>query len=340
VEKVDFWNFERWCRDVSPELATFYAACFYKTRKMAGNKLDKEGQSVGRSITRLETLLKEALGGGFLVDPEEQRSVEVTDAGDALLAYCREMESARASLMKKLKDMQSGSRLNVAITHYAWITYMAPLEEAYRLCRQDGALDVGNKVYGQDRVWEEIEQEVLEGRADIGVYSFPPSRTKELPADLSLMDWMEEEFVFVVPRDLARKIGRDRVSVHEVSEILPFLPRVVHYDRSLGFDRTDLIKDYLRRQRVLDRFEGDWLLGVNTIAQIKETLIRKGGISFLPWPTVQQEHKEGVLKAYRLNAPMRNRSLKIISRLHNCRGAVTDFCRAADSIREVKRFPI
>jgi DNA-binding transcriptional LysR family regulator len=89
----------------------------------------------------------------------------------------------------------------------------------------------------------------------------------------------------------------------------------------------------------MPRFDGEWLLGVNTIAEIKETLIRKGGMSFLPWPAVEQEHKKGTLTAFRLYPPMRPRTIKIISRLHNARPAVRDFCEAAESLSGIKEFP-
>jgi hypothetical protein len=134
-------------------------------------------------------------------------------------------------------------------------------------------------------------------------------------------------------------VKSDNISVYELSLLLPALPPVVHYSRSLGFDRTDTIEDYLRTQRVLKRFEGDWLLGVNSIAEIRDTLKQKGGISFLPWPTVEEDHKKGTLTAYRLSVPMRARVIKIISRLHNSRGAVQDFIAAATTLRDPKNLP-
>jgi DNA-binding transcriptional LysR family regulator len=330
---------DRFFREILPELPTFHAACLYKTRAQAGAKLDKEGQTVGRSIAKLEALLKEPLNGGFLVDPKEQRRVEPTDAGNLLLKFFEDIAVRKGALMRELATLQHGSDIRVATTSYAWLSYESELVTAYQALRKDGSLNPGGNFWEQDRVWEDIEAEVLQGTADVGLYSFPPSRRREFPEGLEQLNWVEEEFVLVVPKTIARQVRRERVSVRELSQILPKLPQVVHYRRSLGFDRTDLIEDYLRRQRVLPRYEGDWLFGVNTIAEIKETLVRKGGISFLPWPAVAQEHKSGLLTAYPLTQRMRPRAIKIIYRLHNCRSAVSDFIRAAKSLAGARRFP-
>jgi DNA-binding transcriptional LysR family regulator len=336
MAEFDDRQFEHWCREVTPELATFYAACKYKTRAMAGKKLGKDGQNVGRSITRLDGLLNDLLSGASLVSSEEPRKVIPTDAGKALLRYCEESSAAHLRLVDNLTQLQRSSEIRAATTHYAWLAYGDGLVRAYKQRRPDGVVNFGGKFYGQDRVWDEIEREVLEGRADIGVYSFPPSRQRLFPKDLSLLNWIEEEIVLVLPRELAKKVKGSNISIYELSLLLPALPPVVHYSRSLGFDRTDTIEDYLRSHRVLKRFEGDWLLGVNSIAEIKDTLKQKGGISFLPWPTVAEDHKKGTLTAYRLNAPMRARVIKIISRLHNSRGAVQDFIAAATTLRDPK----
>lgn len=331
---------DRFFREILPELPAFHAACFYKTRAEAGTRLDKEGQTVGRSISKLEMLLKEPLSGGFLVDPKEQRKVEPTDAGNLLSQFYEDVVARKDALITQLTTLQRSSEIRVATTSYAWLAYELDLVAAYQALRPDGALNPGGNFWEQDRVWEEIETEVLQGHADVGLYSFPPSRRREFPDGLDLINWVEEEFVLVVPKTIARQVKRDRISVRELSQILPQMPQVVHYRRDLGFDRTDLIEDYLRRQRVLSKYDGDWLLGVNTIAEIKETLFRKGGISFLPWPAVTQEHNAGMLTAYPLTQRgMRPRAMKIIYRPHNCRNAVTDFIRAAKSLGRSRRFP-
>jgi DNA-binding transcriptional LysR family regulator len=330
---------ERFCREILSELATFQAACFHKTRSLAGTKLDKKGQSVGRAIARLEAVLKTELNGGYLVDPKEPRSVEPTDAGQLLLDFFEDVLARKDRLVSDLNSLQRGSVIRVATTSYAWLAYEKELVSAYKALRSDGVLDPGGNFWEQDRVWEDIENEVLQGRADVGIYSFPPSRRREFPAGLAMLNWIDEDFVLVVPKSIAKQVRRERISLQELAQILPKLPPVVHYRRSLGFDRTDLIEDYLRRQRVLSRYEGDWLMGVNTIAEIKDTLVKRDGISFLPWPTVAQEHKSGQLTAYALMHSMRPRGIKIIYRPHNCRGAVNDFIKAAKGLGPRRRFP-
>jgi DNA-binding transcriptional LysR family regulator len=330
---IDVRALEQWCRYVLPEMATFQAACAYRIRRKAGDKLGKRGQNVGKSIARLETALKDYLSGGSLIDHNEARLVSPTEAGEALLGCCREMSDSRARLLESLTRLQRGSEVRLAMTHYAWLAYGRALEAAYKKKRPDGTVNFGNKFYGQDRVWDEIEREVLEGRADVGVYSFPPSRRKEVSRDLSVRDWITEEIVLVLPPGVVKT---SRTTVSLVS--LPVLPQVVHYSRSLNFDRTDTIEQYLKRENVQERYQGDWLLGVNTISEIKDTLLHNVGMSFLPWPTVEREHRKGVLCAFRLNSPMRPRVMRIICRLHTSRGAIRDFLKAAATLEGPRTF--
>jgi DNA-binding transcriptional LysR family regulator len=335
MQDFDVRAFDRWCRDVGPVLADFRAACIHRNRRKAGKELGKEGCNVGKAVTKLEELLKEDLGGGSLIDRGEPRKVYPTEAGEAVLQYCEELYALRSRLLDRLKYLQHGSEIRVATTNYAWIAYGNALEAAYRKRRPDGVVNFGDQFYSQDRVWEEIERDVLEGRADIGVYSFPPSRANQVSPDLAVLNWVEEEFVLVLSGPAANNVKAETISLRD----LPSLPRVVHYSRSLGFDRTDTIEDYLRREDVLKRYPGDWLLGVNTISEIQNTLLHKDGISFLPWPAVECEHRKGTLRAYRLNHPMRPRTIRIICRLHTSRRAVADFVQAAATLEVKRSFP-
>jgi DNA-binding transcriptional LysR family regulator len=328
-------EFERWCRDTMPELARFYAACFFKNRRKAGGAVGREGLNVGRSIIHLEKLLGGVLQGGSLIDHKEPRKVHPTEAGEELLRYCEQMESMRLQLLQNLDRLQRGSEIRIAMTHSAWLAYFGALETAYKQRRPEGALNYGEKFFRQDKVWTEIEQEVLDGRADVGVYSFPPSRRREMHPDLAVQNWIREEIVLVLPESPDNPKG-DTLSLNDLS----ILRKVVHYSRSLKFDRTDTIEKYLRQQGTLKRFAGkEWLLGVNSIAEMIQTLReQRSFMSFLPWPTVEQDHRCGALRAYRLNSPMRPRLMTIICRLHTDRRAVADFLKAAASLQGTRNF--
>lgn len=332
-------EFEAFCREVASEMATFKAASDCETRSKAGQVLDKTGQSIGRSVDRLEQALKGPLNGGFLADPKERREARLTDAGKVFLKYCERLASLQRDLCTELTNLQKSSEIRLAITNYAWRVYGSELERVYKERCLDGELHYGNGFYMQDHVWKEIEQEVLEERADVGVYSFPPTLGRNFPDDLSLMDWMVEEFVLVLPVELARRVRLSKITIQALAQRLPMLPSVVHYKRELGFDRTEIIRQYLHNQQVMDRFEGDWLTPVNTIEEIKATLVEKGGISFLPWPAVAREVEQNLLKAYPLAGYMRPRIIRIITRRGSCRPAVNEFIAAARGLGGVRRIP-
>jgi DNA-binding transcriptional LysR family regulator len=333
MKEIDVRGFEQWARNVLPELATYHAACTYKNRTKAATKLGKDPSSVSKALTRLQELLEEYLGGGSLIDRGEPRKVCPTEAGEELLRYAEEVRAARTRLLERLNYLQRGAEIRLAMTHYAWLAYDRVLETAYMQRRLDGELNFGDKFYSQDRVWEDIEREVLEGNADVGVYSFPPSRARQVSPDLAITDWMKEEIVLVLPASAMRLPSHTVVPAD-----LPIGERVVHYRRALEFDRTDAIEAYLKKADRLKTYSGDWLLGVNTIAEMKETLLEKGGMSFLPWPAVEREHKAGILRAYKLAEPMRPRTIKMICRLHTSRKAVADFIQAAGTLAGERNF--
>jgi DNA-binding transcriptional LysR family regulator len=329
MSDFDVRAFERLCRKALPELATFKAACESASRRRAGSEVGKGGSSVGKCISRLEAFLHEELNGGSLVDHTEPRKVCPTEAGEAFYRYCGDIASLSARFLDNLEYLQRGSEIRLAMTHSAWLAYGSDLEKAYKRRRPEGVVNFGDTFYSRDRVWDDIEREVLEGRADVGVYSFPPSRKKRVAADLAVIDWVEEEIVLVLP---ARPTRYARGTVVSIADPL-LVERVVHYSRPLGFDRTLTIEAYLKAQKTLKLYRGDWLLGVNTISEIKETLRQKGGMSFLPWPTVAVESGSGALRAYRIVPPMRPRLMKIVCRLHTSRPAVRDFLKAAATLR-------
>lgn len=111
--------------------------------------------------------------------------------------------------------------------------------------------------------------------ADVGVYSFPDSRKREISPSLAVRNWIDEEIVLVLPAGTPGLRDTSTISLRDLDE----LPRVVHYGRALGFDRTHTIEEYLKRQEVFRRYKEDWLLGVNTIAEIRDTLLRSWGLT-------------------------------------------------------------
>jgi DNA-binding transcriptional LysR family regulator len=337
MHPLDQRRFDRFCREVLPEIATFSVLSDLRNRSQAGKVLGKTGPAVSKSVARLEGALGQELAGGFLIDHEEPQRAEPTDAGELLRKFCETLETESARFLDRLNALQRSSEIRLAITHYAYLSYGSKLDAAYRQRQPDGTLNIGDRLYSQDKVWDEIESQVLQGSADVGIYSYPPTRTHEVSSELSSLDWITEETVLVVP---ASRLGAS-VSFATAIRNLPDYGPVVHYDASLRFDRTKTIADFLKNHRLIDQYPGGrWLLGVNNILEIKEHLKRKGGVSFLPWPTVQDEYKDGIFRVFRLKPQMRPRLLKVITRKHNSRPAVTDFMKACAAMKRPQRFPV
>jgi DNA-binding transcriptional LysR family regulator len=335
MHPLDQRRFDRFCREVLPEIATFSTLYNLRNRSQAGKALGKTGPAVTKAIARLEEALRRELRGGSLIDHEEPQRAEPTDAGELLRTFCETLETESARFLDRLNARQRSSEIRLAITHYAYLSYGPTLEAAYRSRTADGTLNIGDRLYSQDKVWDDIESQVLHGSADVGIYSYPPTRSHEVSSDLSSLDWITEEMVLVVP---ASRLGAS-VSFATAIRNLPDYGPVVHYHASLRFDRTETIADFLKNHRLIDQYpEGRWLLGVNNILEIKEHLKRKGGVSFLPWPTVQDEYRDGIFRVFRLKPQMRPRLLKVITRKHNEKPAVTDFMKACASMKGPRRF--
>ena len=336
MRDFDLRLFRQFAGKVLRELPTILAMEGSRDRREAGAKLGIDGSAVTKCIRRLEQTLEPELNGGSLIDYGEPRALERTEAGNLLLAFAHDIRDASARFLGELETLQRGSQIRLAMTRSAWLSYGNELEAAYRKVRTDGVLNFGNEFYSRDRVWENIELNVLESRADVGVYSFPPSRIKkqQIRKGLAVQKWMEEEVVLVFPGDYPRLPRGHTVSLSALAVTEP----IVHYRRSLEFDRTTTIEAYLKRQKLLKRYKGDWLLGVDTISEIKDTLVRKGGISFLPWPDVAHEHGRRTLRAYRLAVPMRPRLIWLAYRLHTSRPAIVDFIKAVGKLGGKREF--
>jgi DNA-binding transcriptional LysR family regulator len=332
--------YKRFCEDVLSKLATFQTACESETRSEAGKVLGIRGQAVGKAIKALESSLKEPLNGGHLVDHSGPLTVVTTQAGDMLHVFAEQIRAISLQFHSKLTAAQHSGDVRLAMTRSAWLAYGKELQAAYKAIRLEGAVNFGNEFYSRDRVWNDIEEAILSGDADFGVYSFPPSRLTRrgkkdrVPEEIAMHALTEEEIVLVFPGDSPNRPKGKQVSLKKLSA----MQSVVHYRRSLGFDRTSTIEAYLGQQGVLGRYDGDWLLGVDSISEIKDTLVRYGGMSFLPWPDVEREHHAQTLQAYRLNPPMRPRTIWLAYRLQTSRPAVKDFLKAANTIPKRREF--
>ena len=340
MAEFDTRAFKSFCEHVLSRLATFQTACETETRAEAGRVLGIGGQAVGKAIKGIEHSLKEPLNDESLIDHSGPLTVVPTEAGEMFLSFARQIRSISIQFYAQLDALQHTGDIRLAMTRSAWLAYGNELREAYSKLRPEGRVNFGNEFYSRDRVWDDIEKSVLNKEADFGIYSFPPSRMAKhsrhrTPLDgLAMHALTEEEIVLVFPGDSPHKPKGRQVYLKK----LPFLQQVVHYRRSLGFDRTATIEAYLGQEGALQRYTGDWLLGVDSISEIKDTLIRYGGMSFLPWPDVEREHRIHSLQAYRLVPRMRPRTIWLSYRSQTSRPALKDFLKAAATIPKKRDF--
>jgi DNA-binding transcriptional LysR family regulator len=338
MAEFDDRAFKDFSKNILSKIAIFETACSSGSRIEAGLILGIDGSRIGKVILELEEDLKEYLHGGKLINHDGQIAVKSTDAGKRLCEFARKLRTDSIAFVNDLDALQSRADIRLVMTRSSWLSYSEELKEAYTSLSPGGSLHFGDEFYTRDRVWDDIELGVLQGQADAGIYTYPPSRDRrnQVPTELAVHRWIEEEIVLVFP------VGSPHCPTGSVVSLrnLPHLEPIFHYRRALKFDRTTTIEAYLRQENVLRRYgKADWLLGLDTISDIKETLIRlKQGMSFLPWPDVKHEYESGTLLAYRLDPPIRPRWVKVAYRRDAARPALANFREAVDRLKGKRDF--
>ena len=338
MAEFDAREFRNFSKHILHKLAVFETACSSGSRIEAGQKLGIDGSQVGKIILELERDLKDVLNGATLIDHSGPLAVVPTNAGRRLWQFAQSIRSASATFVNDLEAMQRSKDIRLAVTHSALLAYAHDLEREYKLVCPEGTLNWGDEFPSRDKVWDDIETRLLEGKADAGIYTYPPSRDKKklVPAGIAVHPWIEEEMVLVISKK-SDVLPKERV----VSlQNLPKLERIVHYRRALEFERTTTIEAYLKQQKVLKRYAGDWLSGEDSITAIKDALIRRGGMSFLPWPDVQHEYEQKTLRVYKLDPPMRPRTVRIAFMLNASLPALAKFRMATARLKGQRTFEL
>jgi DNA-binding transcriptional LysR family regulator len=145
-----------------------------------------------------------------------------------------------------------------------------------------------------------VEERVLEGRAELGLLSFPRKSRK-----LTVLPWREEEMVLVCPPS------------HRLAQVEAVRPEQLQGEKFVAFDRELVIR------REVDRFlrehnvTVDVELELDNIESIKKGIEVRGAAALLPRPTLNEEVEAGLLVARPLAEARFVRPLGIIHCRHN-----------------------
>jgi DNA-binding transcriptional LysR family regulator len=241
-----------------------------------------------------------------------RRPLDVLPAGRALYELARDVLRRQQEFLVELDDMkgETGGRVRLAAIYSVGLSEMSRLEEVFYSRLPLAQLEVN---YLRP---EKVYQAVAEDRADIGLVSYPES-TREVVA----LPWREELMVVAcAPHHPMAALRLVRAADLESVEFIGF-------DEDLPISRD--IERYLRERGVKVHV----VMHFDNIQSMKEALRLGHAVGILPEPILQEEMREGRLKAIPLEEPL-YRPLGIIHRRRRA------FPRAARVLLDLLREPL
>lgn len=238
-----------------------------------------------QTISNRRAAIEELLGGKLL---EAHGRGQLTPLGTRTDTFFKAVTRELDLFLIDVDQMRNGKTIRVASNTSTWSAEKPTLEECFRKLVPDGSLvqaDAGDDAFS-------IEAEVRDGRADVGILSYPP---RQLDSPLTVEHWRNEPMMLVVSgrRRLLRPIAK--------AEPTDFENHDTFVNLRPKFAMAKEVAMYLSRNRIRLPHK---LSHFSEIASVKQALIDDDGIGILPEPTVRQEQKDGRLQAYPLMEPL------------------------------------
>lgn len=241
--------------------------------------------------------------GATLLD-RTTRPLTLTPAGHLYLEMCRDVLRREEEFRERLAGLDDAHEapLRVASIYSIALTDMVRLREEFASLCPGVRLNV--EYWRPDLVY----QAVLEGRADLGLVSYPEARR-----DLAIIPWRAEQMAVAVRPD------------HPFATRMGLMPKDLDGEQYVAFDEELAIR------RELDRFlrSADVRVQVtmhfDNIQMVKEAVALGHGISILPDKTMQLEIEQRRLVAVPIEAPGLFRPVGIIHRRKKLSKAAATF---------------
>jgi DNA-binding transcriptional LysR family regulator len=304
------------CCKLFPDLAAYFYAIETGDRPKAANRVSKRPQGVGKHLLHLEEKLKDRLNGATLIDWDKKKQVIPTEVGLLLFNYVQDVFNRTDAMLEEFHRMQYGNQIRVASIHAAWAAYGKLWEEAFKRTASDASIDP--QIIGGDRYNERIAIEVLEGRAEIGITSYPP----KVPYPFTAQPLQDQELRLVFRSDYPNLPKQNTVRLTDVL-LDDHQLRVAIHSPTLAAPLAEEIRNYLQHRPIFQW--GTAIHGVN-IAELKDAVISFANTcSILPADAVAQEINNGTFKAYSLDPEPPRWKWGVIYRANTSRPAVKAF---------------
>lgn len=249
------------------QLAIFLAVAEERSFSRAAQKLLRTQPAISLAVQRLESELGETLVDRSLKDGT------LTDAGKVVFEYARKFENVRRGLnnaLTELRNLQTG-RLTIGANESGALYLLTHIDRFRQLYP-------GVKVEVRRSLSSRIPSDVLDNSVELGVVSYEPG-DRNLHSQVIYTDSLC--FVVFPEHPLS---GRKEARITELG--------------SETFIAHNVMSPY--RQTVIRAFQKyqvplNMTVEMPTLETIKQTVIRKMGVAFLPRMTVQAELHSGAL---------------------------------------------
>lgn len=310
------------CRHVLPELEVFRRATTSTRFASAGETLGKTRQGVSLATRRVEKALREWFEEVPLLN-RSRRPMTLTEAGETLLSFAQDALRQSEEFMERMRRLQVSGEVRLATIYAPWLTYGAEVVAAYRERVKDGSINL-SLVIGPSYM-RTIEAAVREGRADIGITSYPPKITP--PLCITHLPPQEYQLVFSSSYSRLAKLEtlkrRGKLKLERVISDNPDL-KIVILKRAFDVPATNQIIAYLNRAE--SDLGPEQKIQVDNLSQTKDMLQNMPGtMAILQRVAIRNEVAKGLFKAYSLDPPLKPWTWGIIFREHSSRPAVREF---------------
>jgi DNA-binding transcriptional LysR family regulator len=294
-------EFHKICHSLLNELEVLHQAVLCGDRYEASLKFDIGSTRVGQILAEIEEGLGEYLNGGTLIN-WEKKHIEVTEAGQLVYEFAGDILVRTQTMLENLHRLQHRTELTIATINAVWLAYGNDLEKAFAEAIPGGRIN--HHIFGKERYPEKVVADVTEGRADIGITSYPPK--VQLPFVLQYLRDTEVCLVFNInnpnrPKwppqrgparldDATRDQPDFRIALHRQNSGSPFAERVSAYIRPL---RSTFACGHMEIRE-----------GENIAELVKIVKEFPGTITILPVDSSLNELKANELVAYSMSPPM------------------------------------
>jgi DNA-binding transcriptional LysR family regulator len=265
-------------------LQVFLTVANERSFSRAAEKLLRTQPAVSLAVQRLEMEL-----GEKLIDRSGKELV-LTDTGRALVDYARRFENLRQEMENSLTELRdkSAGTLAIGANESTSLYLLRHIEEFRRLYPKV-------RVRVRRSLSSKIPAELIDGNLELGVISYDPA-DERLVSTVIYTDALE----FVVSPE-HRLAGRKSVSITELGTETFIAHNVISPYREV------VLREF-QRHRVPLHME----IEMPTVETIRKLVQRGQGVAFVPKMCVEEELKQGTLRAVKVKELNVERNIRLV----------------------------